>query len=277
MMMKQIYSILLLVLSIFCSTSCETSDEERDIIFFSGDTPIYETGTCTNLLSSLTLYTIRTEGARIGIDGGDGDYSLKSGNEEVATAVLSSDKKAVILTPKALGNTTITVSDGNGKTAILPVKVVDYVLDRPVISQQVLVSGNVTPERKAEIVAEEMKYFNVKIGGGYRFIPDKMTSDLESGQVIIYAEKWGGVEKRIRYKGTKNEMDGKEYREVTFDFVDISPMTYIYAYVRDLPPSRMNIPMPYYFTLREDISAKYQSEGLNVLRLEVSEIPVINE
>ena len=48
--MKHIYSILILISLLFVGTACE--DDYRDMVFFTGEAPIYQIGTCDNLIRS---------------------------------------------------------------------------------------------------------------------------------------------------------------------------------------------------------------------------------
>ena len=48
--MKYIYSILMLISLLFVGTACE--DDYRDMVFFTGDAPIYQIGTCDNLIGN---------------------------------------------------------------------------------------------------------------------------------------------------------------------------------------------------------------------------------
>lgn len=73
----------------------------------------------------MSLYPIKPEGENIGIDGGNGDYSIIGNTDEAVVAVVmtvSEKYKRLQITPKALGETTIIISDGDGKTAALKVK-----------------------------------------------------------------------------------------------------------------------------------------------------------
>ena len=53
--MKHIYSILILISLLFVGTACE--DDYRDMVFFTGEAPIYQIGTCAVSYTHLTLPT----------------------------------------------------------------------------------------------------------------------------------------------------------------------------------------------------------------------------
>lgn len=123
-MMKYIYSVLALFGFLLLGTSCE--EEYRDMVLFGGVEPIYQVGTCNNLLSSVTLYLDRPEGAVLGIDGGDGRYELTADGISVAVAEFSEDLngyRRIRVLPKAEGCTNIGVADGSGHTLLLQVVV----------------------------------------------------------------------------------------------------------------------------------------------------------
>ena len=58
--MKHIYSILILISLLFVGTACE--DDYRDMVFFTGEAPIYQIGTCDNLIGSVNLYQNHPDG-----------------------------------------------------------------------------------------------------------------------------------------------------------------------------------------------------------------------
>ena len=83
--MKHIYSILMLISLLFVGTACE--DDYRDMVFFTGDAPIYQIGTCDNLIGSVNLYQDKPEGIIVGVDGGDDSGAVDvAGNNMAAEA-----------------------------------------------------------------------------------------------------------------------------------------------------------------------------------------------
>ena len=122
--MKHIYSILMLISLLFVGTACE--DDYRDMVFFTGEAPIYQIGTCDNLIGSVNLYQDKPEGIIVGVDGGDGNYVIINGNDAVVTAAFVKNENGyqrILVTPKGIGETSITVRDGSGSSAMLRVKV----------------------------------------------------------------------------------------------------------------------------------------------------------
>lgn len=148
--MKHIYSILMLISLLFVGTACE--DDYRDMVFFTGEAPIYQIGTCDNLIGSVNLYQDKPEGIIVGVDGGDGNYVIINGNDAVVTAAFVKNENGyqrILVTPKGIGETSITVRDGSGSSAMLRVKVdecVKFVWSKE--KDGIVVIGETTEEQK---------------------------------------------------------------------------------------------------------------------------------
>ena len=102
--MRHIYSILILISLLFVGTACE--DDYRDMVFFTGEAPIYQIGTCDNLIGSVNLYLDKPEGIILGIDGGDGDYSITNGDNTIVSAAFVKSENGyqrLLVTPKSMG------------------------------------------------------------------------------------------------------------------------------------------------------------------------------
>lgn len=83
-----------------------------------------------------------------------------------------------MVTPKGIGETSITVRDGSGSSAMLRVKVdecVKFVWSKE--KDGIVVIGEATEEQKKNIVDAFTNFFTVKEGGRYEMIPDN-ESDL---------------------------------------------------------------------------------------------------
>lgn len=152
--MRHIYSILILISLLFVGTACE--DDYRDMVFFTGEAPIYQIGTCDNLIGSVNLYLDKPEGIILGIDGGDGNYSITNGDNTIVSAAFVKSENGyqrLLVTPKSMGEIMITVRDSDGHSASLAVKVMDCM--KLVLSKEqegVVVLGDVTDEQKNDIV-----------------------------------------------------------------------------------------------------------------------------
>ena len=85
--MKKLYSLFALIALLFTASGCE--DDYRSMVLFEGVEPIYQIGTCDNLVSNLSYYLSETnEDTVLGIDGGDGSYNLINEHESVASVTL---------------------------------------------------------------------------------------------------------------------------------------------------------------------------------------------
>lgn len=188
--MKRIYSYLLSILLLFATTACE--DDYRSIVFFTGDAPIYQIGTCDNQLGSLSFYMTRPNGIVVGVDGGDGKYSVSSNDDAVATAVFVQSENGyqrILVTPTGVGNALITVRDGNGGSALLSVKV-DECVKRiwNKLRESIAVVGNVTDEEEKAIAESFENFFTVKVGGRYELIPDDESNIWGGGVLRVYPD-----------------------------------------------------------------------------------------
>lgn len=171
--MKRIYSIVVLLSLLFAGTSCE--EDYRNIIFFEGVEPIYQVGTCNNFISSATLYLTQPDGLVLGIDGGDGSYSLKEESGAVATAEFTKDVngyRRIKLLPKSEGTVNIVVKDSRGNTAILKVVVKEcYKFYFYVSGTTYLHSGKIGEDLWESIQRDLDLQFPMKEKGYYTLIP----------------------------------------------------------------------------------------------------------
>ena len=88
--MKKQYFLLTLAWLLFAVSGCK--DDYRSVVLFEGAEPVYQVGTCDNLVSSLAFFLSETEGETVlGIDGGDGAYTLTNEHESVASVTFAGD------------------------------------------------------------------------------------------------------------------------------------------------------------------------------------------
>lgn len=220
--MKHFYSILILAVLALCTVSCD-NDDDRNITFFTGDEPIYQVGTCDNLISYVKLYTIAPEGRIIGVDGGDGDYSIVSNsNEAIVTARMTTpDKYArILLTPadaKEMGEAAIVVSDGNGKVALLKVRVGEYGMKLQVKERGIIVTGEVSDEKKDEIMAAMENTFPVGIDGGFTLSSDTY-GNMEEGKLGVYIESFDETPIEGKYIWREVMADEQQKRGFIFKY-----------------------------------------------------------
>lgn len=185
--MRHIYSILILISLLFVGTACE--DDYRDMVFFTGDAPIYQIGTCDNLIGSVNIYLTNPEGIVVGVDGGDGNYSIINGDDAVVTAAFVKSENGyqrIQIIPKAEGETAITVRDGSGSSALLKVKIEECLkLVLYKAKDGIVVIGEATEEQKKNIADAFTDFFTVKMGGRYELIPDEGCGIWEKGTLRI--------------------------------------------------------------------------------------------
>ena len=119
--MKKQYFLLILVWLLFAVSGCK--DDYRSVVLFEGAEPVYQVGTCDNLVSSLAFFLSETEGETVlGIDGGDGAYTLTNEHESVAAVTFAGDSngyRRISIQPLAAGETLVRVMDGSGSGADL--------------------------------------------------------------------------------------------------------------------------------------------------------------
>lgn len=187
--MKRIYSIIMLFMFLYLGTSCE--DDYHDVIFFSGDKPIFEIGTCTNQVSDVTLYISNKDGIVIGIDGGDGNYTFSVDNNSIVK-VEDADNEAgyrrICIKPQMEGDTFITATDGSGNQAVLRVSVTEPRKQFIVMSQTVEFVNQqlLTEEATVHIVNELLSTMPVKKDGGFEIFPDMNGSYDHGGELRVY-------------------------------------------------------------------------------------------
>lgn len=232
--MKHFYSILMLAVLALCTVACD-NDDDRNITFFTGDEPIYQIGTCDNLISYVKLYTIAPEGRIIGIDGGDGDYSIVSNsNEEIVNARMTTpDKYArLLLTPadaEKMGEAAIVISDGNGKVALLKVRVGEYGMRLQVKERGIIVTGEVSDEKKDEIMAAMENTFPVEIDGGFTLSSDTY-GNMEEGKLGVYIENFNKTPIEGKYIWRELAVDEQQKRGFVFKYSNKE-----YVYLMSIP------------------------------------------
>lgn len=209
--MKRIYSILLLISLLLAGTSCE--DDYRDMVFFTGEAPIYQIGTCGNLISSVDLYLTKPDGIVVGVDGGSGTYVIVNGDETIVTANFTTSENGyerVLISPKAEGETIVTVRDSEGNQAMLRVWVdecVKYVLKKT--REGIVIKGDATEEQKNEVAAAFTDMFTVKVEGRYELIPDDESDPWRQGTLRVYLDAKATTPMTGRYEYVP-VMDGEQ-------------------------------------------------------------------
>lgn len=183
-----------------CLASCQ---DDTEIILFSGSELNNESGTCTNAVSSTTLYLNGTPGADIGIANGKGSYSAKSSDETIVTATVT-DARLLLNSHDKVGTATITVSDKEGNTVTLPVKVAYGIMSFDCRGERISVAVDNTYWDKEELqeqVRTELASYSFLNGQKYCTLqPENVNTILKEnskGTFFIESENW-----KVLRKGT---------------------------------------------------------------------------
>lgn len=180
---------ILLFLFTISFVSCSDDDDSKPITLRDSEN------------TTITMfYPAGTTGYTFALQGGDGNYSVQSGSEDIVTAEMIG---SIDLRLKAInvGETTVTVTDNSQNTLILNISI-DYETHQfKIKSHDVTIIGDdLTDNEKKAIQEKVLADIPVKVGGGYKFI----LTDLETGngKAIIYTETFGnkGIETTFEYK-----------------------------------------------------------------------------
>lgn len=188
--MRQLTTIFSFVLLITLSVGCEK--EHSNIVLFTGSTPIYQTDTCHNLISSVTLYLTDSAGITLGIDEGNDKYTITIDNPSIVKATFTDDViegyKRLHLTPLSEGVTYITVHDSDGNYAMLNVTVKPtYSIILHVTEQGFGSSGTDIPDNVWIKIQKQMEQqLTMKAGGRYELFPTDPNNVFEAGTLHIY-------------------------------------------------------------------------------------------
>lgn len=188
--MKKLYSLFALIALLFATSGCE--DDYRSMVLFEGVEPIYQIGTCDNLVSFLSFYLSETEGETVlGIDGGDGSYRVINEHESVASVTFTDDVNGyqrIKIHPLAEGETIVKVMDGSGESTQLRITVRSrrqYTMTK--MGFEYGISDGAPTELLGEVSEELSNRPWLENTGYYVLVPDKECSNfLEKGVLEIY-------------------------------------------------------------------------------------------
>lgn len=152
------------------------------------------------------LYRGQELGLNYFLQGGDGIFSVQSGNDEVVSAklILPND---LSLTIKGLGKTIVVVTDDSQNSLVLDVQVDYETHNWVVVRHDVTIYGDdLTENEKKAIQKKLLTQIPVKVGGGYKFIHSDVPNN--KGKAIIYPENYGydGIEIPFEYKEIENKI-----------------------------------------------------------------------
>ena len=186
--MRPFYSIVATLLFVLVAcTGCE--EDYRDMILFEGAEPILGQDGNNNLISSVTLYLTNPEGVVLGIDGGDGNYSLGE-NSTVAAMTFSESQNGysrIKVTPKDEGVVTVRINDGSGASTILKIVVRDrYKYCYFVEYTTFFHTGEIEENHWNQIMADLTSVLTVKDQGSYTLMPENTNDFPERGELLVH-------------------------------------------------------------------------------------------
>lgn len=187
--MKKLSSLLVLITLLFAASGCE--DDYRSMVLFEGVEPIYQIGTCNNLVSSLSFYLSETREVVLGIDGGDGSYNVVNEHESVASVTFADDVNGyqrITVQPLAAGETLVKVMDGSGDYVQLRITVK---VRRQFTMKKMGFAYGISDGASTGLLGDASEALAgrpwLENGGYYVLVPDKDCSNfLEKGVLEIY-------------------------------------------------------------------------------------------
>ena len=233
-------------------------DDKADIMFYSGEQLIDQIGTCTNLISHVTLYLNGSARSNVGIAYGKGGYQAVSSNVKVVTVDIQNDR--LILTAGGeKGNAVVTVTDEKGNQAQLSVECgIGVYTYRCVQAEAVPVSGTmeVLTDLKPAVAEALADYAPIKKDGSWILVPDERGAEQEQGNLQVYTEASAQM-----VKGTYVRNIEEEEQPAFF-----TPYVYRFSYAGETHEFRVSAHgvagrslgiVPIYFM--EDVTERFQT------------------
>lgn len=179
--------------------SCD-NDEERFFLYEMGD--IYFPD---KPISSIVLEI--TNGGAVGMTGGVAPYTVKTGDEGIAKAKIQEEYGYVMLSPVQLGTTDLVVTDANGLTAKIEVKVVKGLKSFRTETVIVEIEGLDDDEEKVALENQVIADSDMRATGGIKFVYDTN----EGGTLTISKEDASGVTITAPFTREIRQMDEKTF------------------------------------------------------------------
>ncbi len=233
---------------IICFTGCNDDDklnpiELKDItetnitILFNTETPVH-------------TYTLQ---------GGDGNYKIKSENSEIVTAELISPIN-FRLEAKSIGEATVTITDNSQNILKLSIYI-KYESHRFVIKAHdvFIVGDNLTENEKMAIKEKQLAEILVKIGGGYEFVYTDPAN--KKGNACIYTDPVSAVRIETTFEDKCIENQDNPGTTVRGYEVQINDKKRLLVIDRYFPSSRSDAMVS--LALFEDVTSKVQVEFPN--------------
>lgn len=177
---KFLFTLIVCALS-FGFASCSDDDDENDAVELS--------------LEKNEISIEVEENSEVKITSGNGEYTITSADDKIATAKEASGK--ITVTGVAAGETTITVKDKKGKTASLKVTVEDKVTEYSITGVWNVDKIEITAEGEDQEVLQQIK------------------DEIEDENIISFT-----LNEDKTFKITKEDEDGESIQEGTYTFKD---------------------------------------------------------
>lgn len=179
---------LLMLLSVSL-TACY--DDKADIAFYSGDQLIDQVGTCTNFVSSVTIYTNSSSlTENLGIAYGKGGYQAVSSDAEVVKVAIEGDRLLLTAGGKS-GKATVTLTDEKGNQALLPVTCGTGAKEIRCTKQTGVLpikDGQLQSDIKESVAQAMQNYAPMTAGGKYVLIFKDMSILEKGGELLVYKD-----------------------------------------------------------------------------------------
>lgn len=174
-----------------CAAFSSCYDDKADIVFYSGNQLIDQAGTCTNVLSEVTIYTNGVRTHDIGIAYGKGSYQAVSSNADVVKVKIIGDRLQLTGTGN-YGSAVVTVTDEKGNQAKLNVMCGEGIRTYQCQSTDFFAmdkDNNLLTDLHQQVADAMTGYQPIKTGGNVIITPDSIsTAEHTEGKFTCYAD-----------------------------------------------------------------------------------------
>lgn len=214
--MKTKHFIMFLLFISLGLVSCSDNDDEQFFLYKRGgvyfpDQPI----------SSLVIEVTGSEG--VGMTGGIAPYTLETGDENIVKAKMDETGSYVIISPVQLGRTYLQVTDANGLTAKIDIKIVEDKQSLNVYRIGVKIEGISDDEKKQALEKEIIEDADIHETGSLEFVYDTKNS----GTVVITPSK-DNTSDAIPFTSELKQIDEKTF--TPFIYVKYNGVDHVYYF-----------------------------------------------
>ncbi len=247
--MKTKHFIMFLLFISLGLVSCSDNDDEHFFLYKRGgiyfpDQPV----------SSLVIEVTGSEG--VGITGGIAPFILETGDENIVKAKMDETGDYVIISPVQLGRTYFKVTDANGLTAKIDIKIVEGKQSLSVYRVGAKIEGISDNEKKKALEEEIIEDADIHETGSLRFVYDTKNS----GTVTITSSK-DNTSDIVPFTREFKQIDEKTI--TSFFYVNYNGVDHIYYFSSpERPPvidESTRVEMMYYW-LVEDVTEIYKNK-----------------